>query len=80
MTQRHSLGRQERFVRRYDYDDRTVLAADLPAGDVSVDVVDGTAIVVTDRDSGVEEFEFDLPGPAATVDTHNGVLTIGVDK
>ena len=80
----HTTGRQGRFVRRYDYDDGTVVAADLGADDenVAVDVVDGTAIVVVERgvDAGDEEFEFDLPGPAASVDTQNGVLTIRIEQ
>lgn len=82
MTQRHSIGQQDRLARRYDYDDETVVAADLRAGegDVSVDVVDGTAIVVVDRGGDEEEFEFDLPGPAASVETNNGVLTIGIER
>ena len=82
MNQRHYDGRTERFVRRYDYDDRTVLAADLGADeeDVSVDTVDGTAIVVVQRGDREEEFEIDLPGPAANVDTQNGVLTITVSQ
>lgn len=82
MNQRNSVDRRERSLRRYNYDDETVIAADLNAADddVSVDTVDGTAIVVIARAGGREdeEFEFDLPGPAATVDIENGVLTIGI--
>lgn len=80
MTQRHSTDRRERFVRRYDYGDGTVIAADLNAADdeVTVDTVGGTAIVVIAREDGDEEFEFDLPGPAGNVDFENGVLTIEV--
>jgi len=82
MNQRNTVDRRERFLRRYDYDNDTVIAADLNAADedVTVDTVDGTAIVVIapedDRDD--EEFEFELPGPAASVDMENGVLTIEV--
>ncbi|GAA0257928.1 DUF7127 family protein [Halobaculum roseum] len=83
MNQRTSVDRRERFLRRYDYDDGTVIAADLNAADedVTVDTVDGTAIVVIAGDDGHEdeEFEFDLPGPAASVDIENGVLTIGIN-
>ncbi len=80
MTQRHTTDRRERFVRRYDYPDGTVVAADLNAADddVHVDTVDGSAIVVVDREGGEEEFEFELPGPAASVDIENGVLTIHI--
>jgi hypothetical protein len=64
---------------RYDYDDRTVLAVDFgPAAEPSVDVVDGTAIVVV----GVDQHEYDVPrdGPDAAVKTftRNGVVTIEV--
>ncbi|UIO98585.1 Hsp20/alpha crystallin family protein [Halobaculum sp. CBA1158] len=78
MTQRQFTDRRDRFVRRYDYADGTVVAADLNAADedVSVDTVDGTAIVVIAGDENDEEFEFELPGPAANVDIENGVLTI----
>ena len=80
MTQRHTTDRRERFVRRYDYADGTVVAADLnaPDDDVHVDTVDGSAVVVIDRADGEEEFEFELPGPAASVDIENGVLTIRI--
>ncbi|MFC7098692.1 DUF7127 family protein [Halobaculum marinum] len=80
MTQRHTTDRRERFVRRYDYEDGTVVAADLDAADddVHVDTLDGSAIVVIDRGDGEEEFEFALPGPAASVDIENGVLTIRI--
>ncbi|MFC7136854.1 hypothetical protein ACFQRB_10855 [Halobaculum litoreum] len=63
MTQRHTTDRRERFVRRYDYPDGTVVAADLNAADddVHVDTVDGSAIVVVDREGGEEEFEFGFP-------------------
>lgn len=82
MTQRHTIDRRERFVRRYEYDDHTVIAADLDAADddISVDTVDGSAVVVIRRADGEEEFEFDLPGPAASVDIENGVLTIDISK
>ncbi|WP_313695867.1 DUF7127 family protein [Halorarum halobium] len=82
MNQPQYSGRAERFVRRYDYDDRTVLAADTGAADdaLSVDILEETAIVVVDRDGDEEEFELDLPGSAATVDTQNGVLTITIPQ
>ncbi|QZX99537.1 DUF7127 family protein [Halobaculum rubrum] len=82
MNQRNTVDRRGRFLRRYDYDDDTVIAADLNAADedVTVDTVDGTAIVVIahEDDREDEEFEFELPGPAASVDIENGVLTIEV--
>jgi hypothetical protein len=61
------------FGRRYDYADGTVFAADFGAGEATVDVVDGTVIVVTDD----EQYEFEVPGVArATI--NNGVLTVEV--
>ncbi|MCL9817838.1 Hsp20/alpha crystallin family protein [Natronocalculus amylovorans] len=71
-------GRDERFLRRYEYDDGWVIAADLPVDDesVDVDIVGATAIVVIDHGNQVSETEFTLPGPGATVDMKNGVLTI----
>lgn len=82
MNQRQFNGETERFVRRYDYDDTTVFAADLDIDeeDVHVDTVDDTAIVVLQREGGEEEFEIDLPGAAANVDTQNGVLTITITQ
>lgn len=69
-------------VRRYEYPDRWVLAADLGVADdrVTVDTVGDTAIVVIDRDGTETETELDLPGPAVNVELRNGVLTIEVDR
>ena len=65
----------EAMVRRYDYDDRTVMVADLgPAVDASVDVVDGTAIVV----AGEDQHEIDLPEGEVRAFNRNGVVTIEV--
>ncbi|WP_224268752.1 Hsp20/alpha crystallin family protein [Haloprofundus salinisoli] len=74
----------ERFIRRYEYDDSWVIAAELGVADdaIDVDVVGTTAIVVVDHGDRVSEteFEFELPGTDATVETNNGVLTITVSK
>lgn len=62
-------------VRRYEYEDGEVLAADFGhAADATVDVVDGTAIVVV----GDEQYDVDLDGDANAF-INNGVLTIEVD-
>lgn len=68
----------ERFLRRYEYDDEWVVAGDLGVSDdrVHVDVVGSTAIVVVDTDDGAEEFEFELPGTEAEALMRNGVLTV----
>ena len=65
----------EAMVRRYDYDDRSVMVADLgPAADASVDVVDGTAIVV----AGEDQHEIDLPAGDVQAFNRNGIVTIEV--
>lgn len=75
MVRQQSAGEDERFVRRYDYDDEWVIAADVGVGDdrLRVDVVGGTAIVLVDEETAME---FDLPGSAESVDTNNGVLVV----
>jgi HSP20 family molecular chaperone IbpA len=82
MDTRHTTSRETGLVRRYDYPDRTVVAADVGVDDdaVHVDAVGETAIVVVDRDDGEEEFEVDLPAEATRIETTNGVLTITVDR
>lgn len=71
----------ERFVRRYEYDDAVVIAADVgDAGvDASVDIVGRTVIVVAGTGDSVTETEFELPatdGGDPVVETNNGILTI----
>ena len=75
MVRHQYAGEDERFVRRYDYDDEWVIAADLGVdGDrLDVDVVDETAIVLVDEETAME---FDLPGSVESVDTNNGVLVV----
>lgn len=70
------------LLRRYEYDDRHVVAADVGVDDdaISVDTVGDTAIVVIDEGDGESEAELELPGPAASVAVSNGVLTIEVEK
>jgi hypothetical protein len=81
MEWQQSTGDDEKFVRRYDYDDGWVVAADLGIADghVDVDVVGTTAIVVVNGSDGEAEFQFELPGTAENVDTNNGVLVITGD-
>jgi HSP20 family molecular chaperone IbpA len=88
MSQQLHAGGDERFVRRYEYDDSVVVAVDFGVADdaVDVDVVGSTAIVVVDTGDRVTETEFELPGTDTDTDTdtvvatHNGVLTITVPK
>jgi len=75
MVRQQYAGEDERFVRRYDYDDEWVIAADLGVdGDrLDVDVVGETAIVLVDEETAME---FDIPGSVESVDTNNGVLVV----
>ena len=60
-------------VRRFEYNDGVVLAADVGvADDTSVDVVDDTVILV----AGDEQYEQPLPESDARAFMNNGVLTI----
>jgi len=62
-------------VRRFEYDDRTVFAADVGGASASVDVVGDTVIVVTDDD----QYELDVPTGDTTALMKNGVLTVEVN-
>ena len=66
------------LLRRYDYEDGWVVAADLGADaeHVSVDTVGETAIVVVEGGDEPVESEFDLPGEADSVAVENGVITV----
>ncbi|MDZ7702152.1 MAG: hypothetical protein U5J98_08880 [Halobacteriales archaeon] len=67
---------EEGIARRYDYDDRTVFAADFGAGVApAVDVVDDTVIVVTDDG---RQRELELPAGEARAFNRNGVVTVEV--
>lgn len=68
----------ERFVRRYEYDDEVVIVADLDDADASVDVVDGTAIIVK---ADGEQVDLDLPVDRdSQAFINNGVLTVEVEE
>jgi len=71
--QRFARG-DEQFVREYEYDDGTVVAADLGA-DGTVDVTGDTVIVVLEDG---RQFELELPAGDATAFMNNGVLTVEV--
>lgn len=72
----------DRLVRRYDYEDRTVVAADVGATQETVhaEAVGEQVLVAVEDEAGDEEFELDLPGPATNVETNNGVLAITVER
>ncbi len=62
-------------VRHYEYADSDLIVADFGAVDGSVDVVDGTAIVVIDD----EQHEFAVPRGVASAVMNNGVVSIEVE-
>ncbi|KDS91212.1 hypothetical protein FK85_05115 [Halorubrum saccharovorum] len=66
------------LLRRYEYEDGWVVAADLGADaeNVSVDTVGETAIVVIESDDEPVESEFELPSEADSVSVENGVVTV----
>ncbi|WP_436346467.1 DUF7127 family protein [Natronorubrum sp. FCH18a] len=66
--------REEITITKREYDGEQVIAVDFgPTGDTpSLDVVDGTAIVVVDG----TQLEFDVPADATDVTVNDGILTI----
>jgi hypothetical protein len=82
MNVQREAGSDGRIVRRYEYDDSSVLVADVGAStdEVDVDVVGTTAIVVADRGDEIDEVEFELPDGDATVAANNGIVTIEVAR
>lgn len=74
MTAKEQLAGRDVDVRRFEYEDSTVLAVDFgQTGDSSVDVVGETVIAVVDG----EQYELDIEGDAQAF-MKNGVLTIEV--
>lgn len=75
MIETTQLG-DEAVVRRYDYGDSDVVAADFgPVEDASVDVLDDTVIAVVEG----EQYELPVDGETRAF-MKNGVLTIEVDR
>lgn len=79
MSSDQRVRREDRFVRRYDYEERTTIAADLgvETTDVSVEVLDDAVIVV---DGNEDQYEFELPEGDAEAFMENGILTIDVTE
>lgn len=67
---------EDRFARRYDYDDAIVVAADLDVTDADVDVLGDTVMIV--RPDGAQ-FELSVPAPPTRAFIRNGVLTIEIE-
>ena len=82
MNQRASGDGDDVPVRRYEYDDQTVVASDLGVldGDVSVDLLDDRAIVVVEGRQGSQTREIELPEGTSQAFINNGVVTIEVDQ
>lgn len=83
MNTQQFAGGNERFIRRYEYEDTWVIAADIGLSDdeIDVDIVGSTAIVVAATGGHTSETEFELPaGGDADVFVNNGVLTITIQK
>jgi hypothetical protein len=78
-TDMQRFGDRNDELRRQDYNEGILFVADLGTeiGDAAVDVVDGTAIVVTEDD---EQREFALPEGVRAATVNNGVLTIEVAR
>jgi hypothetical protein len=70
------------LVRRYEYQDRWIVAVDIGVDDeaIDVDTVGETAILVVTHGDESAESEFDLPGLATEVTVRNGVVTIEGDR
>lgn len=68
------VDREEAIIREYEYNNTTAITADFgpAASDISIDIVDETAIVIVNG----EQFEFKLPDNADEIAAKNGVLTI----
>ena len=78
MSDSQRFAEREEPLRRYEYEDAVVFAADLGAGvdGASVDVVEGTAMVVVDG----RQYEFDVPAGEAKASIRNGVVTVEVTR
>ncbi|MCQ4332482.1 hypothetical protein KM295_03065 [Natronomonas sp. F2-12] len=63
-------------VRHYEYDDEAVLVADFGPVEGSVDVVDGTAIVVVDGD----QHEFSVPSGVDRAVMNNGIVSVEMER
>ncbi|PSP50550.1 hypothetical protein BRC75_00470 [Halobacteriales archaeon QH_7_69_31] len=75
MTEISQSIRGDGLVRRYDYEAESLVVADLGPVQGSVDLVDGTAIVVVDGD----HHELDVPEGASRAFMTNGIVTVEVE-
>lgn len=63
-------------VRLIEDGDRDVLVADFGAVSGSIDIVDGTAIVVI----GDDQYEFEVPAGSDSAVMNNGVVSVEVER
>ena len=71
-NQQSVRGDVDGVVRQYEYESGSVVVADFGRVDGTVDVVDGTAIVVVDG----EHHEFDVPAGASRAVMNDGTVTV----
>lgn len=82
----HSAPLNDQFdapVRQFEYDDDTVIVADLGVQDdaVTIDVLDDTVILVVESDGQSAQHELDVPaGTVSKALINNGVVTVEVDQ
>ncbi len=80
MTPDTSNETSDLHVSRYDYGDRWVVAVDVGAEGiddaVTVELVEGGAIVAVDTPAVRTQFDLDLPGDATDHAVNNGVLVV----
>ncbi|WP_331233473.1 DUF7127 family protein [Natronorarus salvus] len=71
----------EPMVRRYEYEDSSLVVADVGSAEgATVDVVDGTAVVVVPGNEGDRQYEIDLPSEGAKAVMRNGVVTVEIER
>jgi hypothetical protein len=69
--------RENIVIRKEQYDKESILVVDFgpTVQELSLDIVDDTAIVITDG----KQFEFEVPTDADDVTVNDGILTIKQD-
>lgn len=83
MTLKELTSGDSRTVRTYEYEDDTVLVADLRLPDerLDLDIVGDTGIVVVTTDDTEHQYEFQLPaGDVTKAIINNGVVTIEITQ
>lgn len=79
MNEQNQLDEQNVFVRRYEYDSSIEFAVDLGTGTAaSVDIVDGTAIIILEESQ--EQYEIDVPEGTVEAFIKNGIVTIDIEQ